>query len=196
MDLAAPIASVFAAVGLSAAAGLNAYLPLLMGAVLERLDVVDLGDPFGALSSNAGIAVLAVLLAADLVGDKIPGIDHLLHMAGIVIHPVAGAMLFVGQTGVDTGIPAAVAAVLGAATAETLHGARASVRPASTASTAGIGNPFLSLGEDVTSLALTILAFALPLLALLLALALIAGVVGLAGRFRRRGRGTPGGGTG
>ena len=196
MDLAAPIASVFAAVGLSAAAGLNAYLPLLIGAVLERLDVVDLGDPFGALSSNAGIAVLAVLLAADLVGDKIPGIDHLLHMAGIVIHPVAGAMLFVGQTGVDTGIPAAVAAVLGAATAETLHGARASVRPASTASTAGIGNPFLSLGEDVTSLALTILAFALPLLALLLALALIAGVVGLAGRFRRGGRGTPGGGTG
>jgi hypothetical protein len=186
MDLAAPIASVFAAVGLSAAAGLNAYLPLLMGAVLERLDVVELGDPFGALSSNAGIAVLAILLLADLVGDKIPGVDHVLHLAGVVIAPVAGAILFVGQTGVETGIPAAVAVVLGAATAETLHGARASVRPASTASTAGIGNPVLSLGEDVAALALTILAFALPLLALLLALALLAGVVFVAGRLRRR----------
>lgn len=186
MDLAAPIASVFAAVGLSAAAGLNAYLPLLIGAVLERLDVVDLGDPFGGLSSNAGIAVLAVALAADLVGDKIPGVDHLLHLAGVVIHPVAGALLFVGQTGVDTGIPVAVAAVLGAATAETLHGARASLRPASTASTAGIGNPVLSLGEDLGSLVLTILAFTLPLLALLLALALLVGVVTVAGRLRRR----------
>ncbi|HMN98652.1 MAG TPA: DUF4126 domain-containing protein [Miltoncostaeaceae bacterium] len=186
MELAAPIASVFAAVGLSAAAGLNAYLPLLIGAVLERLDVVDLGDPFGGLSSNAGIAVLAVLLVADLVGDKIPGVDHLLHLAGVVIHPVAGAMLFVGQTGVDTGIPVAVAAILGAATAETLHGARAAIRPASTASTAGIGNPVLSLGEDVGSLVLTVLAFALPLVALLLTLALLAGVVTVAGRLRRR----------
>jgi hypothetical protein len=175
MDLADSIASVFAAVGLSAAAGLNAYLPLLLGAVLERLDVVELGDPFGALSSNGGIAVLAILLAADLVGDKIPGVDHVLHVAGTVVHPVAGALLFVGQTGIETGIPAAVAAVLGAATAETLHVARASLRPASTASTAGIGNPLLSLGEDVTALALTILA-----------LALLASVLSLAGRLRRR----------
>ena len=186
MDVASSIASVFAAVGLSAAAGLNAYLPLLMGAVLERLDVVELGDPFGALSSNAGIAVLAVLLVADLVGDKIPGVDHALHVAGAVIHPVAGAFVFIGQTGVDTGIPAGVAAVLGALIAETLHGARATARPASTAATAGIGNPLLSLGEDVTALALTILAFAVPVLALLLALALLATVVTVAGRLRPR----------
>jgi hypothetical protein len=186
MDVASAVGSVFAAVGLSAAAGLNAYLPLLLGAVLERLDVVELGDPFGALSSNGGIAVIAVLLAADLVGDKIPGVDHVLHLAGLVIAPVSGAMLFVGQTGVETGIPTAVAAILGAATAETLHGARASLRPASTASMAGLGNPVLSLGEDVAALVLTILAFALPVLALLLALALLAGVVGLAGRLRPR----------
>ncbi len=44
----------------------------------------------------------------------------------------------------------------------------------------------LSLGEDVAALVLTILAFALPVLALLLALALLAGVVGLAGRLRPR----------
>jgi hypothetical protein len=186
MDVASGIGSVFAAVGLSAAAGLNAYLPLLMGAVLERLGVVELGDPFGALSSDGGIAVLAILLAADVVGDKIPGVDHVLHVAGTVVHPVAGALLFVGQTGIETGIPAAVAAVLGAATAETLHLGRASLRPASTASTAGIGNPLLSLGEDVTALALTILAFAVPALALLLALALLASVLSLAGRLRRR----------
>lgn len=188
MDVATAIGSVFAAVGLSGAAGLNAYLPLLAAALLDRLDVVDLAEPFDALSSNWGIALIAVLFVADFVGDKIPGVDHVLHAIGTVVHPVSGALLFVGQTGVDTDIPVAVAAILGAATAETLHGGRAALRPASTATTAGAGNPLLSLGEDVASLVLTILAFALPVVALVLVLVLIAGVVTGMRRLRRVGR--------
>ena len=97
MDLASGTASVFAAVGLSGAAGFNASLPLLLSAVLDRLDVVDLGEPFGALSSDAGIAILAALFVADFVGDKVPGVDNVLHIVGTVVHPVAGALLFVGR---------------------------------------------------------------------------------------------------
>lgn len=185
MDLASGIAAVFGAAGLSGAAGLNAWLPLLMGAVLVRLDVVDLGDPFGALSSNGGVAALAVLFLADFAGDKIPGVDHVLHVAAAVVSPVAGAVLFVAQTGVDTHMPAWVAAILGAATAGTLHGARTAVRPASTTLTAGIGNPFLSLGEDAGALALTILAFAVPLLAVLVVLALLWAALTVARRLPR-----------
>jgi hypothetical protein len=177
VDAATAIGSVFAAVGLSGAAGLNAYLPLLLGAVLQRLDVVDLGEPVSSLSSNAGIAVLAALFLADFVGDKVPGVDHVLHLAGTVVHPVSGALLFASQTGLHTGIPAWVAAILGAGTAAALHGGRATLRPGSTVVTAGIGNPFLSLGEDVLSLGLTVLAFALPLVALLAVLALLAAVI-------------------
>ena len=132
-----------------------------------------------------GIAILAALFVADFVGDKVPGVDHVLHIVGTVVHPVAGALLFVGQTGVDTGIPAAVAAILGAATAETLHGGRAALRPASTTTTAGLGNPVLSLGEDAASLVLTIVAFALPLVALLIVLALLAAVITAARRLSR-----------
>jgi hypothetical protein len=188
VDVASPIAAVLAAVGLSGAAGLNAYLPLLMGAVLERLDVVELGDPFGALSGNAGIAVLTVLFLADFVGDKVPGIDHALHAIGTVVHPLAGAILFVGGTGDETGIPAVVAAVLGAATAETLHAGRAALRPVATTTTAGVGNPFVSLAEDGASLVLTILAFALPVVAVLVVLALLAAVLSGARRLGRRER--------
>jgi hypothetical protein len=185
VDLAAAIGSVFAAVGLAGAAGLNAYLPLLVGGVLDRLDVVELGEPFGALSSDAGLAVIAALLVADLVGDKIPGVDHALHVVGTVVHPVSGALLFVGQTGVDTEIPAAVAAILGGATAETLHAGRAALRPASTVSTAGIGNPLLSFGEDVASGILTVVAFALPLVAVILVILLLAAVISAWRRLRR-----------
>ncbi|WP_217923072.1 DUF4126 domain-containing protein [Miltoncostaea oceani] len=188
MDVAAPIAAVLAAVGLAGAAGLNAWLPLLLGAVLERLDVVELGDPFGSLSGNAGIVVLTVIFLADFVGDKIPGVDHVLHVAGTVVHPVAGAVLFVGGTGVDTSIPAVVAMVLGAATAETLHAGRAALRPVSTTTTAGVGNPFLSLAEDGASLLLTVLAFAVPVLAVLVVLALLAAVLSRGRRRTRRTR--------
>ena len=197
MDVGTAIGSIFAAVGLSGAAGLNAYLPLLVSAVLDRMDVDDMGEPFGSLSSNTGIAVLAALFLADFVGDKIPGVDHVLHLVGTVIHPVSGALLFVGQTGVETHMPAAVAVILGAVTAETLHGGRAPLRPASPPTTAGIGNPFLSLAEDVTSLALTIVAFALPVLALIAVLVLLVMIVSggrrlaarrAGGRGRRPGR--------
>jgi hypothetical protein len=135
--------------------------------------------------------VLSALLVADFVGDKIPGVDHALHLLGTVVHPLSGALLFVGQTGLDTEIPAAVAAVLGAATAETLHGGRAALRPASTTATAGIGNPLLSLGEDAASLILTVVAFALPLVALLVVILLLAAVVAAARRLRRAGRARP-----
>lgn len=188
MDVTTAIGSVFAAVGLSGAAGLNAYLPLLLGAVLARLDIVALGDPFGSLSGDVGITILAAVFLADFAGDKVPGVDHLLHLAGTVIHPISGALLFVAQTDLETGMPVGVAAILGAVTAETLHGGRAALRPASTATTAGIGNPFLSLAEDGASLTLTILAFALPVLALLVVLSLLVAVLRGARRLRGRSR--------
>lgn len=186
VDLGSAIGSIFAAVGLSGAAGLNAYLPLLVSALLDRLDVVELAEPFDALSSTTGLSVISALFVADFVGDKIPGVDHGLHLVGTVVHPVSGALLFVGQTGIETEMPAAVAAVLGGVIAESLHGGRAALRPASTATTAGLGNPALSLGEDVASLILTIVAFALPLLALVVVIALIAAVVSGARRLGRR----------
>lgn len=177
MDAGTAIGSVFAAFGLSGAAGLNAWLPLFAGALLERLGVVELAQPFGSLSSNVGLAVLAAFLVADFVGDKVPVVDHVLHVAGTVVHPTAGAVLFTGQTGLETDIPTIVAVVLGALTAGSIHGGRATVRPATTTTTAGFGNPVLSLGEDAASGLLTLAAFALPVLALLLVLALAVGLV-------------------
>ena len=177
MDATTAIGSVFAAFGLSGAAGLNAWLPLIAGALLDRLDVVDLAQPFDSLSSNVGLSVLAVFFVADFVGDKVPVVDHVLHVAGSVVHPTAGAVLFTGQTGLETDIPTIVAVVLGALTAGSIHAGRASVRPAATATTAGLGNPVLSLGEDAASGLLTLAAFALPVLAFVLVLALAAALV-------------------
>ena len=167
------LASVCGAFGLSAAAGLNAWLPLFGAALAQRLDIVELAQPFDDLSGTGALVMLGVLTTADFVGDKIPAVDHVLHAIGTVVAPVSGAALFTGQTGAETDLPTLVAIVLGGGTAESIHAGRATLRPLSTATTAGVGNPVLSALEDLASLGLTLVAFALPVLAFVIVLALV-----------------------
>ena len=167
------LASVCGAFGLSAAAGLNAWLPLFGAALAQRLDIVELAQPFDDLSGTGALVMLGVLTTADFIGDKIPAVDHVLHAIGTVVAPVSGAALFTGQTGAETDLPTLVAIVLGGGTAESIHAGRATLRPLSTATTAGVGNPVLSALEDLASLGLTLVAFALPVLAFVIVLALV-----------------------
>jgi hypothetical protein len=186
MDATTAIGSVLAAFGLSGAAGLNPWLPLFASALLHRTGVVELGSPFDELSSTTWLVVLGVLMSFDFVGDKVPVIDHVLHGIGTVIAPASGAVLFTGQAGAETDIPTLVAIALGAITAGSIHAGRAAVRPVSTTTTAGVGNPILSLAEDVGSAGLTAMAFLLPVLAVVVVAALVAALV--AGWRRLRGR--------
>ena len=130
--------------------------------------------------------LLALLTVADFVGDKIPAVDHVLHTIGTVVAPVSGAVLFTGQTGVEDDVPTLVAALLGAGTAESIHAGRAAIRPLSTIGTGGVGNPVLSLLEDAGSALLTLAAFVVPVLALLLVVALAVAIVLAWRRARRR----------
>lgn len=185
MDTATAIGSVFAAFGLSGAAGLNAWLPLFAAALLARLDAVELAAPFDELESTTGLVVVGVLMAADFVGDKIPAVDHVLHAIGGVVAPASGAVLFAGQTGIETDLPAAVAAIAGALVAGSVHAERAVARSGSTLGSAGTANPIVSLAEDVLSGALVAVAFLLPVLAFLAVLALLVAGFLLARRVRR-----------
>lgn len=149
--------------GLSGAAGLNAWLPAFAAALLTRLGVVELGEPFDELAKTPALIVLGVLTVADFVGDKIPAVDHVLHSAGTVIAPISGTVLFTGET--DASL--IVSLLAGGSTAEAVHAVRSAVRPLSTVTTAGVGNPVLSLLEDLGSALLTLFAFVVPVLAVL-----------------------------
>jgi hypothetical protein len=180
-------ASVCAAFGLSAAAGLNAWLPLFGAALAQRLDLVDLAQPFDDLSGTGALVVLGVLTIADFVGDKVPAVDSVLHAVGTFIAPASGAALFTGQTGADTDLPTLAAILLGGSVAGSIHAGRATIRPISTVGTAGVGNPVLSIVEDVVSAVLTLAAFIVPVLAALGVIALVLLILVLWRRRRRRG---------
>jgi Domain of unknown function (DUF4126) len=164
------------AFGLSGAAGLNAWIPLFATGLLERTGAIDVAHPYDKLGSTAVLIVLGVLMVGDLVGDKIPVVDSLLHAAGTVVHPVAGAILFAGEAGLKD-VPDIVSLASGALVAGSLHAGRASARPVVTGSTAGMGNPVVSLVEDAASIALVVLAVVVPILALLIVAAALVGVV-------------------
>ena len=82
-------------------------------------------------------------------------------------------MLFAGAADMPTDIPSLVLFALGASVAGSLHATRATIRPASTTLTAGAGNPVLSLGEDLGSATLSVLAVFAPLLGLLALIAVV-----------------------
>lgn len=181
------LSSLCTAFGLSAAAGLNAWLPLFGAALAQRLDLVDLAQPFDDLSGTGALVVLGVLTVADFVGDKVPAVDHVFHAAGSVIAPASGAALFTGQTGADADLPTLAAILLGGSVAASIHAGRATIRPISTVGTGGVGNPVLSIIEDIVSAALTLAAFIVPVLAALGVIAVVVLIVVLWRRRRRRG---------
>lgn len=168
MDIAAVTGSVLAAFGLSGAAGLNAWIPLLATGILQRTGTIHLDEPYDVLGRDTALAVMGACFVLDFVGDKIPAIDHVLHVIGMAVAPVAGAVVFAGQTEATGDVALVASLVAGALVAEGVHTGRASFRPLSTASTGGAGNPLLSALEDLGSLFLTALAFIVPVIAFVL----------------------------
>jgi hypothetical protein len=174
------------ALGLATAAGLNAWVPLLATGLLARwTDLLDLEGTWASLEDTAVLLALAGVAAADFVGDKIPAVDHALHAAGTIIAPVTGVVAALASSSALDVSPALMA-VVGLVAAETSHGTRMAIRPFSTVTTGGAGNPVVSLVEDVLSAGLSVIAIALPVLAALLVLTMFAVAWRVVRRLRRR----------
>ena len=178
--------SIFSGFGLAGAAGLNAYIPLLLLGIAGRAGYADLAAPYTVLSSNVGLGVLAILLAIEVLADKIPGVDHVNDVINTVVRPAAGGVLFLSSNGAGALNPA-LAALLGILVAGGIHATKATARPLVTATTGGLGNPVVSTIEDVVSLFGAVLAiFAPVLVALFFVLLCILLIVVLRRRQRSR----------
>lgn len=182
------------ALGLATAAGLSAWMPLLATGLLARwTDLLDLEGAWDALEQAPVLLALWGVAVADFAGDKIPAVDHALHAAGTVIAPATGVVAALASSSALEASPALMA-IIGLVAAETSHGTRMAIRPFSTATTGGAGNPVLSLAEDVVSAGLSVIAIALPVLAALLVLAMFAvawQAIKRLRRIRERRRGPP-----
>ncbi len=157
---------IFTAFGLSASAGLNAYIPLLVVALLGKFtDLITLGTPWDTLESWWVIGVLVVLSVVEFFADKIPAVNHINDIIQTVIRPVAGAVVFAASTQIVTEIHPILAVIMGLFVAGTVHAAKSlAVRPAVTASTGGAGNIPVSIAEDIMSTIVSVVAAVMPVL--------------------------------
>jgi hypothetical protein len=185
--------------GLAASAGLNAYIPLLiMGLMARFTDAIALPSGWQWLSDGWVIAILALLLAVEVVADKVPMVDHVNDVVQTVVRPTAGGIVFGAGSSSQTAtvtdpgsffsshqwVPIAAGVLI----AFCVHGAKAATRPVVNATTAGFGAPVASTVEDFSSIVMSLLAILLPILVLLGLVLLVSTVIWAFRRRRRRRR--------
>ncbi len=153
------------AFGLSASAGLNAYIPLLIISIMARLGSIHLAAPYDLLGSTWCLCLLVVLCIIEIIVDKIPGADHINDIVQSFIRPTAGAILFASQIGVIKGVHPAVWIVVGLVLAGGVHTAKALSRPVINTASFGIGAPIVSALEDLVATVTSLLAVLFPILA-------------------------------
>jgi hypothetical protein len=160
------LTGLLAAFGLSASAGLNAYIPLLViGLVARYTDLIQLGSPWDAITSWWILGLLILLSVVEFFADKIPAVNHANDAVQTLIRPVAGAIVFAASANVISDIHPVLALAAGLLVAGTVHAVKsAAVRPAVTATTGGVGNVPVSVAEDVLATFLSVLAVVLPIL--------------------------------
>lgn len=157
---------VFTAFGLSASAGLNAYIPLLIIALLAKFtDFLHLSKPWDALTSWWIIGLLVILSLIEFFADKIPAVNHVNDVIQTFIRPAAGAVAFAASAKMVTDIHPILSLALGLLVAGGVHTVKAAaVRPAVTAATGGAGNVPVSILEDVVSAIVSVLSVVIPVI--------------------------------
>lgn len=170
--------------GLSTAAGLNAYIPMLMLGLLARFtEVVSLPSGWSWLENGWVLTIVAVLLVVEVIADKVPALDSINDTVQTFVRPASGGIVFGSGTAAETAAVADpggwaqsgqwVPVLIGVVVALTVSLTKTAVRPAANVATAGVAAPVLSTIEDVTSIGLVFIALLLPLLVLVILAALI-----------------------
>ncbi len=163
MDL---LLGIFSAFGLSASAGLNAYIPLFTIAVVAHYtNWFKLNPPYDALGNPWIMVLLGILIIIEFLADKLPAFNHINDLLQTFVRPVAGAIVFAASAKVLTGVSPLISLACGLIIAGGVHVAKSAVvRPAVTATTGGVGNIPVSIAEDFLSTFTSILAVIVPVM--------------------------------
>jgi hypothetical protein len=157
---------IFSAFGLSASAGLNAYIPLLVVALIARFtNLIQLNSPWDTLTNGWIIGLLVVLSLIEFFADKFPAVNHVNDAIQTFIRPAAGAVAFAASAGVISEVNPVLSLAAGLLIAGGVHAVKSvAVRPMVTATTAGAGNVPVSILEDILATIISIVAVVVPVL--------------------------------
>lgn len=168
------ILALVAAIGLSSTAGIRAAATLFAIGLVSDINVrghslLALQGNFKVLGSTPLLILLGVLTVIEIVVDKVPGLDHVNDIVQTVVRPVVGAVIVAGTANSLSDTNMWVAAAVGAILAFGVHATKSTARVASTATTAGVGNPIISVLEDLLTVGSILLVVLAKSVAILLA---------------------------
>lgn len=184
---------------LAAAAGLNAWMPLFLIGLADRLlPAFEAPAGWSWLSSDLALWVIGALLVLEIVADKIPALDSVNDVIQSIVRPAAGGIAFGAGAGAQTiavDDPASffadntwVPVAAGIAIALAVHVLKATARLAANATAGGFAAPVLSTVEDGASFALAAAAIVVPVVAGILLIGLIVTAIVVLRRVARRRR--------
>jgi len=174
MDVA--LFGIMSAFGLSASAGLNAYIPLLVvGVIAHYTNWIRLSPPYDLLANPWILILVGLLLIVEMLVDKIPAVNHINDIIQTVFRPAAGAIVFAASSQAVTGISPLLALACGLLVAGSVHTVKSvAIRPAVTATTGGTANVPVSLAEDGVATVVSVISVIVPVLTGVIVVVLIA----------------------
>lgn len=176
-------------IALAATAGLRLFMPFLFIGGLARYAHTPAPDMLAWTATDAGFLLLLIATLLEVLGDKIPAVDHVLDLAASFAKPLAGVLLpaallydFSPMAAWTLGIMAGGPVALG------VHATKAGTRAVSSATTLGTGNPVVSVIEDALAVVILVLTVLAPIIAVLLVVVLCVTAVRTWRRMRNRTR--------
>jgi hypothetical protein len=179
--------SVLVGVGLSAACGFRIFVPPLVMSIAALSGHLTLVPGFEWIGTYPALLAFAVATILEIAGYYIPWVDHLLDLIASPAAVVAGIMVMASTvTGMSPLLRWSLAIIAGGGIAGTVQAITGLTRMASTATTAGLGNPVVATVEAGGSIALSVMAIAIPIIATVTVVVILVIVCWL-GRFRNFG---------
>lgn len=171
-------------IGLSAACGFRVFLPMLALSVASKLGAVHLNTSFAWLGSWPALISLSTAAVLEAGSYFVPWVAHAVSVAATPAAVIAGTLATAAQIdGINPLAQWSGSLVVGGGLAGGVHALNVALRGASTITTAGLANPVVSAGQDLTALTVAVLSIAVPMVVVL---ALIAVAVVVWRRRRRR----------
>ena len=159
----------FAGVGLSAAAGFRIFVPFLIMSLASLSGNLDLAPGFDWIGTYPALIVFVTATLLEVAAYFVPWLDNLLDTIATPAAVVAGVVVTAAMvSGMSPLLKWILAVIAGGGTAGAVQAGTVTLRAASTATTGGLGNPLVAVGEFVSSVVTTILAIVVPIVAVLL----------------------------
>ena len=168
-------------ISLAAASGFRVFLPPFLLSLAARFDVIwfldiDLvGTQFEFFTSTLAIVVLGIATIAEFAGFYAPWVDNALDSIATPAAIIAGvSMTAIVLEGSDPVVQWAVAIIAGGGVAATIQTATVTTRSLSSTFTLGLGNSTVATGENVASIALTLIAILIPFISAFVVILVVA----------------------